>query len=367
MPTVIAHIVHWPKSGIGTVVRQLVQFDQQKRFEYVVILLQSDPQSAAQFKALGIPVLAGAISRKPLATLLQIRKWLGAADIVHTHSFLPQLIGAFLARRGSRQVRTVHNPYPYFSAASLRSRLKRGIEGLLISSSKADLIAVSRETHAALPWTASPGATCVTIENGIVTAPAHTGGSPEGDVPRKPAGFLFVTLGRLEHQKGFDVLLEAMALVQKRAAALPAPVNLWLIGNGSCRASLERQAESLGLKNVTFVGYQTAPERWLACGDAFVLPSRFEGFSLAVIEALALSLPVILTDIGGIAALLRHGESAHIVPKEDPGQLADALYRVASERDYRARLAHNGKAFVAEKFSMEKCASSYQEVYLRAR
>jgi glycosyltransferase involved in cell wall biosynthesis len=362
MPIVVAHIVHWPKSGIGTVVRQLAQFDQQ-RFKYLVILLQGDPESEAQFAKLGIPVLSGAISRKPLVTLLQIRRQLRAADIVHTHSFLPHLIGTLLARKGSRQVRTVHNPYPYFSATQLRSRLKRWVEGLLVSRSQCDLVAVSRETQAALPWPAPQGASSTTIENGIVLGSAHT----TRDTPEKPPGFLFVTLGRLERQKGFDVLLEAFALLQKHEPPAPMPVSLWLIGAGSCQASLQKQAETLGLTNITFVGYQTAPERWLGRGDAFVLPSRFEGFSLAVIEALALHLPVILTDIGGIAALLRHEESAHIVPKEDPERLAAALYRLASDGDYRDRLARNGTAFVAAKFSMEKCAASYSEIYLRRR
>jgi glycosyltransferase involved in cell wall biosynthesis len=366
MSTVVAHIVHWPKSGIGAVVRQLVQFNQAERLKYIVILLQSDSESAAQFARLGVPVVGASISRNPLTTLLNIRKQLRAVDVVHSHSFLPHLVGTFLARKHSRQIRTVHNPYPYFTATDIRSRVKRLIEGFVVTRSRSDLVAVSQDTERALPWPAPPGATATTIENGIAAGRALDAETAK-TVPGKPPGFLFATLGRLEHQKGFDVLLDALARLNARQPASPVPVTVWIIGDGSLRQALEQQARSLQLSNVRFAGYQIAPAAWLAKADAFVLPSRFEGFSLAAAEALALDLPVILTDFGGIAALLKHGENAHIVPKENPEQLAEALFRFANDRDYRDRLARNGKAFVEAHFSMEECASKYAALYLRDR
>ena len=365
MSTVVAHVVHWPKSGIGTIVRQLVQFDRGQRFNYVVIFLQSDTESIAQFTQPGVTVIPVSIATNPITAAMRIRRCLRNADIVHTHSFLPQLLGVLLSRKHSRQVRTVHNPYPYFSANDLRSRMKRFIEGLLITRSRSDLVSVSSETHRALPWSAAPGAISTIIENGI--ALEQHGSNGRGPAPERPPGFLFVALGRLEHQKGFDILLEAMSLLQKRQPQCAIPINLWIIGDGGRRRSLEEQARSLQLTNVTFVGYQTAPSMYLARGDAFVLPSRFEGLSLAAIEALALELPVILTDIGGIAALLKHGDNAHIVPKEDPERLADALAALATRAEYRDKLARNGKAFVESQFSIEKCAGRYADVYSRER
>jgi glycosyltransferase involved in cell wall biosynthesis len=366
MSTVVAHVVHWPKSGIGTIVRQLVQFDRARRFNYVVIFLQSDTESITQFAQLGVTVVPVSIAANPLTAAVRIRRCLRSADIVHTHSFLPQLLGVLLSRKRSRQVRTVHNPYPYFSATDLRSKIKRFIEGLLITRSRSDLVSVSSETHRALPWDAPPGAISTIIENGIALEP-QTESNRQGAAPTRPPGFLFVALGRLEHQKGFDILLDAMSLLRKQRTESPVAVSLWIIGDGSCRRSLEEQANLLQLDNVTFVGYQTAPSMFLAQGDAFVLPSRFEGLSLAAIEALALELPIILTDIGGIATLLQHGENAHIVPKENAESLADALLALVTRGEYRDRLARNGKAFVESHFSIEKCAGRYADVYSRER
>jgi glycosyltransferase involved in cell wall biosynthesis len=366
MPIVIAHVVHWPKSGIGTLVRQLTRRDPAGRFRYIVILLEADDASIEQYSESWISVVGLSISAKPLSSVRILRRLLRQADIVHTHSFLPQL-AAYLAFVGSRRhIRTVHNPYPYFRTTDFRSWMKRRLEGLLIARLNADLVSVSGDVQRSLPWSKLPGTRSTVIENGLDLEQIRTAGHQEPGIPR-PDGILLVSIGRLEDQKGFDVLLDAMSLLRALRCDADSAVHLWVVGDGGRRAALEAQASMLGLASVKFLGHQTQPYRYLAQGDVFVLPSRFEGFGLAAIEALALNLPVVLTDFGGISGRLTHGENAHIVPKEDPKQLAEALHAPCSSREYRERLAANGRAFAEAHYTIESCAARYEDLYSRAR
>ena len=360
----VAHIVHWPKSGIGTVVRQLIENDGSGNFDYLVIFLESDPKSESIFSQLGATVIGVSISNNPIAAIKKIFGYLRKADIVHVHSFLPQLISFFASTKKSKKVRTIHNPYPYLSATDWRSKIKRSIEGFLIFLSGADLIAVSEDTLRSLPWPTPRKAIAAVIENGVAVNPPRELNDANASIER-PDGFLFVTLGRIEHQKGFDLLINAMAILKTKLPNFPTPIHLWIIGEGGCRCSLEEQVKSLQLENITFVGYQIEPANYLIMGDVFVLPSRFEGFALAAVEAMALGLPVILSEFGGIASRLSHGKNAHITPRENAEQLASALILLLEHPEYRKTLAVNGKKFVDSNFSIALCASKYSAVYLR--
>lgn len=364
MTFLITHIIHQPKSGIGTVVRQLIENNVSDNFSYQVILLETDRESERQFLQLGAVVVGLSISSNPFSTLRTITKSLQTTDIVHIHSFLPQLVSFLTATRKSKKIRTIHNNYPYFFATDIRSRLKRFTEGLLVRFSNSDLISVSDDTLRSLPWRLSKKNISISIENGIGTRQTEAHTQTETYIER-PQGFLIAVVGRLERQKGFDVLIDALALLQTKLAANRTPIHLWIIGEGSCRKNLEQQAKALNLQNVKFIGYQSEPEKYLAKADLFVLPSRFEGFGLAAAEAMFLGLPVILTNFGGLASRLQHGQEAHIVPLENPNELANALLMLFNEAEYRELLAINGKLFIEKHFSIKVCTANYADAYLR--
>ena len=99
----------------------------------------------------------------------------------------------------------------------------------------------------------------------------------------------FVALGRLCHQKGYDIMLDSFAEARKQRPEL----RLYLIGDGPDRAALERQAEELGIRDaVTFLGNQPNPYRYMARMDAFLSTSRYEGQPLNIMEAMAVGLPL---------------------------------------------------------------------------
>lgn len=133
---------------------------------------------------------------------------------------------------------------------------------------------------------------------------------------------VFVAMGRLEHQKGFDVLIHAFERVREAAAC-----RLVIFGEGTLREALIRQIDEAGLSEwVTLAGHTDSPLAQMRAAHAFVLSSRFEGFGLVLVEALWAGTRVISTDCDfGPAELLEGGRYGVLVPPEDAGALAEAM------------------------------------------
>lgn len=153
---------------------------------------------------------------------------------------------------------------------------------------------------------------------------AEIGGNPySGDGPH------LVAAGWLRRVKGFDVLIKAMPAVRAR---LP-HVRLTILGQGPLQLELAEQARRLGVAEVVrFAGHQRNPWRWFRHAGAFVLSSRHENLSNAVLEALALGTPVIAADCpGGMKEVQAVSKGMIVVPPEDPNALAEAIVKVCTQ------------------------------------
>ncbi|HLI42910.1 MAG TPA: glycosyltransferase [Acidimicrobiales bacterium] len=180
-------------------------------------------------------------------------------------------------------------------------------------------------------------------------------GVPDLDATARPARhegpMVIGAVGRLAWEKGLDILIRAMA-------SLP-DCRLILAGEGPCRGSLEELSRALGVEErVAFVGLVDAswPE---ALGlDVVAVPSRNEGFGLTGVEAMRAGLPVVASDVGGIAEVLgRHGTV--FVPPEDPEALAGALRVLAAEPERRAALGEAARAAIAGRYTVEGMVEGY--------
>jgi glycosyltransferase involved in cell wall biosynthesis len=169
------------------------------------------------------------------------------------------------------------------------------------------------------------------IHNPVELTPAAT--------PRRGAARL-VAVGRLVHQKGFDLLLRAFARI---APAHPAwTLTIW--GEGEQRAALEALRAHLGLADrVRLPGITERPGQWVEDADIFVLSSRFEGFPNVITEAMAAGLPVIAFDCPwGTDEIVRNREDGLLVPPEDVHALAEAMRRLIGDPELRRRLGEAG-------------------------
>ncbi len=167
-----------------------------------------------------------------------------------------------------------------------------------------------------------------------------------------------VSVGRLHEQKGFDLLIDALARVEG--------VSLRIVGDGPDRAGLESQAADLDLSDrITFVGWLDDPRPELARADVFVLPSRYEGLPLSIIEAMFAELAIVVTDVGSVRELIPDDETGLVIPPKNVAALADTLTRVVSDADLRRRIGSAARERALEHFSLEVMVSRYRALYDR--
>ena len=179
----------------------------------------------------------------------------------------------------------------------------------------------------------------------LSTGAPGTGPSNSGN----KAPLRVMAMGRLVPQKGFDVLLSALAHVQHSGYVFEATV----YGEGPLRTSLLQLRDSLGLKeSVSFPGKIPSPWDAMRSSDLFVLSSRAEGFPNVLLEAMASGMASIATSCPfGPSEILTHGVDGLLVPSEEPMALADAIKRLLRDPDERERLGKQAAASV-QKFSV---------------
>lgn len=159
-------------------------------------------------------------------------------------------------------------------------------------------------------------------------------------LPRPPADgrepMDLLAVGRLDRQKGFDVLLRAFSL----SSLAERGVRLTILGEGAQQPALEVLADELGIAQVVELpGVVKDPEAWMARATVYVLPSRYEGFPNALLEAMAMGCPVIAADCdSGPREIIRHGENGLLVPVEDVDALAAGLQKLFDDAALRVRL-----------------------------
>ena len=167
------------------------------------------------------------------------------------------------------------------------------------------------------------------------------------------------SLGRLHRNKGYDVLLEALAMPAVRSQ----PWMFVLGGDGPERASLEQQALALGIADrVRFVGWVSDRHAFFDGIDVFVLPSREEPFGIVLIEAMAEALPVIVTDTDGPSFIVRDQATGFLVPLENVDRLVKAILNALERPNDIARLGVAGCADIKARFSLPVVAADLKFV-----
>ncbi|MBI5296220.1 MAG: glycosyltransferase family 4 protein [Chloroflexi bacterium] len=181
-----------------------------------------------------------------------------------------------------------------------------------------------------------------------------------------PAGRLVCTaVGRLVPVKGYDVLVEAAGLLAREAPHL----HLLLVGDGESRQALADQIGKLALRErVTLAGYQDREQvlSILRSSDMFVMPSRYEGTPIALLEAGALGLPIVASNVGGIPELVRDGQEALLVPAADSQALTCALSQLANDRDLAGQLGHRAAQRVKDEFHLGVQVQKTWDAYRKA-
>jgi glycosyltransferase involved in cell wall biosynthesis len=333
-PLSVLHVSQPTEAGVARYVAT-VAADQLARGWRVMVACPSGGHLATELGAQGVPRLPWPARRSPgvhtAPETRRLRQLIGTVqpDVVHLHSAKAGLAGR-LAVRGERP--TLFQPHGW-SWLAVRGATARGaLAWERLAARWTDLVVCVGEGEAAHARHRQVGARHVVIRNGVDLASFTPATEQTRAAARDRLGIdrqapLAVCLGRLTRQKGQDVLLAAWPQVVRHCPA----AQLYVIGDGD----LLPTSGGRSLPGVHFVPSVTDPRPWYAAADVVVLPSRWEGLSLTLLEALASGCSVVVSDIPGLAEAITPGVGAR-VPLGDTRALAGALARRLADADLRA-------------------------------
>lgn len=269
----------------------------------------------------------------------------------------------------------LHNPTPTIYAAAA-SRLA-GVRSIV--STRHSLVAPPRRVAVELKY-AVAAACCdwivgicdATVNNlkSIHTIPArkivrvYNGAKPLHRAPTQgwppKSGFTLIYVGRLAPVKNHSLLLNAFRYAH---SAMP-DLRLWMVGDGGERKSLENLAAELGIaEQITFWGQQLDVAPFFSAADAFIMSSKSEGLPMSLLQGFSLGLPAIVTDVGGMAEVVRLAKAGLAVSLKNPTEMGDAILRMAGSEVDWLHFSNNAESAFRSRFTLEAMVDAYMDLY----
>jgi glycosyltransferase involved in cell wall biosynthesis len=169
-------------------------------------------------------------------------------------------------------------------------------------------------------------------------------------------------VGRLNPQKNFALFLDIAAQLAPRFPGL----HFLLAGDGSEEQMLREKASALGIANrVTFSGYVADTRLVYLAADVLLMPSRYEGLPMTLLEAMAMGLPVVASKLDGIAEVIGDGSEGFLVPSDDAALFVERTAALLADAELSSRISKNARAKIEASFSVERMTSSVEDIYDR--
>ncbi|MDO8621780.1 MAG: glycosyltransferase [bacterium] len=324
-----------------------------KRFNCTVVAIVAGGPMRAEFHEAGIATeVVGKPSKLGVGAIRKLTEFLRVErpDIVHTHLFGGDTWGRIAAFRAGvpHVVSTEHN------INHDEGFVKRLVKRRLAARTERIIGVSDAVRNYSIRIDRTPPGKIMVIPNGVDLErfrpqPRHEGGR-----------IRFMSVGRLVPQKGHDVLLDALAVLRDTLSS----ASLTIVGDGPLRPHLEAQARTYHIQDrIQFLGFRRDLPDLYARADIVVLPSRWEGFGMAAIEASACGLPVVASAVGGLREAVIDQETGVLVPPEEPKLLAEAMRDLAIDRPRQALLGHAGRRHVERNFDINRVTQRYAELY----
>ena len=364
--TVLVHVIS--NLGIGgaeTVLYQLLCRLDMKQFDHKVIYFYDGPY-VQRIRDLGIPAyqVKGFVSfydpvffYRFFSLIKQLQP-----DCLHTVLWAANLLGRIAAWKYKLPlVQALHNNQDQNGfLRKFIDRFSPKVSGPIVAVSEG----VGQSVVAYTPWI-NVQRMCV-IKNGIDVAEVRKRAALEPicreDLGLLPDHFVIGTVGRFEPVKNYSFLLTAFAVLYDKYRK----ERLVLVGQGSQEQLLKRRAYYLGIdEQVLFITGQPA-YKYYPLFDCFVMTSYKEGLSMALLEAMSIGLPCIVTSSEEHHDVLVHGENGLLVPPGNPQLLADALDQLAQDPALRIRLGEAAKNTIEKSFTLDSMIAGYTKIYQKA-
>lgn len=346
------------RGGAEQLLVSTVRHADRSRFSFrVAYLLPWKDALVAELRAegAGVGCLDGA---RGVGWTARFRRLARQADIVHVHSPYAAIGARLTVPRDVPFVYTEHNEWPRYHRATYWGNALtygRNDHVFTVSDQVMSSIRASRARLGQLPpiETLHHGPDPALLERAAVNDGARaelTGGRE---------ALVVGTVANLKAHKGIDQLLEAVPIVLRD---LP-DVRFVVVGRGPLEEELRARSRAMGLDGaVWFTGFREDAARLAGAFDVFVLPSLHEGLPIALLEAMALGRPSVVTPVGGVPEVVEHGRDALVVPRSQPAALAAAIVELLRDRSMRARLGANAKRRAAS-FDIRRAVRRMEDVW----
>ena len=303
--------------------------------------------------------------RNPTSVLISLCRYVKRhrIDLVHTHNSHPHKYGVPLSiLTGVPLVHTKHgrnwpdNPKWVW----LSRQLSRFTKIIVPVSHDIERIVTDIEKV--------PKKKVVTILNGVEMGESDKTILRQDHSVRKQVGisadsFVIGSVGRFSPEKQYAWLVEVFAAVHEQVPAS----RLLLVGDGPERGVIEEAARRWGVTDAVILpGMQNNVRQWLQCMDVFCLSSDQEGTSITLLEAGGMGIPAVVTDVGGNGEIVQDGRTGLVVSPNEPGNMVDALLRLARDTELRRALGNHARQRIQGNYSMTAMVGSYMDVYRRA-
>jgi L-malate glycosyltransferase len=353
----ILHLItQLPTGGAERLLASVVKMLDPDRFESIVCCIQARGNVAEEIEKSGVRVLClNKMQKKGIdwQVVAELVKLIGAEriDLMHSHLYHANFYGRIAAwRAGIPAIASIHNTY-------VQRKWRRQMINRFLGWKSAAVIAVSEDIRRdVLRYDHVATEKIFVLPNGIDLDRVDTDITPEQAKTRigiSSDAIVIGCIGRLEEQKGHIHLLRAFSrLVSDRGMEQKINLRLVLVGDGRLHQQLEKAANQLGIANrVLMLGDRQDVAELLRAFDVFVMPSLWEGLSLAMLEAMAARLPVLISDVGGAAEVLGENEFGIRLPPGDENALTDSIRRLIGDPSLRRNLTEAARKRVEEHYS----------------
>ena len=354
----IVHVVYsLEMGGAEILVAQLCRLQRANGHDVSVIAYSNLGALGETLVADGVPVLV--LGEAPFVTTFR-RFWMELRklrpDVVHCHNPAPTLQAAIPAKLAGalRVISTRHSlvapPYDMKEerAFNFMARFCDWVVGICDATCE-------NLRH-------TPGAQrnkIVRVYNGVdPIEPA-----PPEEWPEK-RGFTLLFVGRLAPIKSLHTLIRAAALAAPRVPGL----QLWMVGHGHERQRLDDLVKELHAEDlVTFWGERLDVAGFFSVADVYCMSSTSEGVPMSLLQAMSIGLPAIVTDVGGMAEVVKNAHAGLATPVGDVEAMAESIVQMATDEKRRAVFRDNAQTAYGELFTLEHLDAAYMELYRRSR
>ncbi len=276
----------------------------------------------------------------------------GKYSIVHVHLFPANLFVSLASLFLPKNIKFIFNEHSVYNRRRSFKIFK--ILDTFVYSRYYKIICVSKQVQVALiEWLPNLQIKSVVISN-AVPVPDLSNWSPV-----KKYDVLFV--GRLTKAKGVDILIKAIKILKEKYQK---EIKAAIVGKGYLEEELKELVMKLGIeKEVEFLGVRRDIEKLMKSTKLFVLPSRWEGLPLTILEAMSSGAGIIATKVGGIPEVIQNGKEGILISSEDSETLAGAIAELLKDRELRVKLGINAYKKVKEKYSIEAYTKNILEFY----